>query len=104
MIKQNKYLQNHQEAIKYLQKTLAGKTLTQGSTFLSECTSLEAYPWLTMGIFRLLNPTETQPVCSGKLNMALPGYVTKKTSKENVPGIRSYVLSSPALAQELTWY
>lgn len=104
MIKQNKYLQNHQEAIKHLQKGLAERTITQSSTFLSECKSLEAYPWLTVGIFKVLNPMRTKPVHSGQVNMSLHGDFTKKTSEEDVPGVRSYVLLSLGLAQELTWY
>lgn len=104
MIKQNKCLQNHQEAIKCLQKGSAKRTITHSSTFLSEYKSLEAYPWLTVGIFRLLNPMEMQPVRSGQVNMVLLGDFTKKTSKEDAPGVRSYVLLSPDLAQEFTLY
>lgn len=85
-------------------KQIKNEAITQSSTFLSECKSLEAYPWLTVGIFKLLNPMGMKPVHSGQVNMSLRGDFTKKTSKEDVPGVRSYVLLSLGLAQELTWY
>lgn len=97
-------LTNHQEAIKYLQNGLAERKITESSTFLSGCKSLETYPSFTVGIFGLFNPIETQPVHSGWMNMGLHGDFTKKTSKENVPGVSSYVFLTPGLAQELTWY
>lgn len=101
MIKQNKCLQNHQEAIKCLKKGLAERTITESSTFRSECKSLEAFPWLTVGIFRLLNPMETQPVRSGWVNMALHGSFTKNTPKTMC---LDHVFLSPGFAQDLTWY